>query len=746
VLQITDDAGEVFRAPVEVRPQRHWSIFLVHHSHLDIGYTDPQPTVVRHHLSYLDSVLDLVDDSSSWPEPARFRWNVETTWPLQQWLASRPRYVVEEFIDRVRAGRIEVAALPFSMHTEAYSMDELARQLRFADELRDRHGIAIDTAMQTDVPGATGGLLHVLAGADIRYLAVAHNYAGRSVPHLVGGQQLTRPFYWKNGAGDKLCVWYTDTPHGLAYMEGNLLGLAEDFDSTLDLLPEYLAALAERPYPYTSSIFGWWGAPEIDVSKLPYPYDLLHLRVQGALADNASPSLIPAEIVRRWSAEWSYPQLRVATNREFFELVEERLGPSLDAFHGDWADWWADGIGSAARPLGVNRRSQAGIRTAQTLHALADSLAEAGSPAHDPWAGVDAAYDEMALFDEHTWGAANPWEDRLDKMDSGALQWQRKAAHAFAAAERIDQLSEAGLGRLRPLWSAPAQSLGSVVVVNTGTWGRTGLVRVFLPESRIDPDLVVEVVDPSTGDVVAGVTEAQEYARFRPRGRYLSFVARDIPPLGFAMYEPLVFEPVRDDLGNGDEAQLMFTREHLELRPPRHATVVVEDLANDARRRQSGHAGEVDGGLGLADAPQDAARHGAQREDVPGSPQITRPCIGVDEQADRPGAIERADSRSHPEARVRVDGYGERGAQRLLVLFRHGRQAERVGPLRRERHADEAAAMRRHEVDQVGRDRCAGADQIPLVLPVLVVRDDDELAVPDLADRVLYAVERHALS
>jgi putative nucleotidyltransferase with HDIG domain len=82
-----------------------------------------------------------------------------------------------------------------------------------------------------------------------------------------------------------------------------------------------------------------------------------------------------------------------------------------------------------------------------------------------------------------------------------------------------------------------AQSLGSVVVVNTGTWGRTGLVRVFLPESRIDPDLVVEVVDPSTGDVVAGVTEAQEYARFRPRGRYLSFVARDIPPLGFAMYE-----------------------------------------------------------------------------------------------------------------------------------------------------------------------------------------------------------------
>jgi Glycosyl hydrolases family 38 N-terminal domain/Glycosyl hydrolases family 38 C-terminal domain len=538
MVEMTDDSGEQFQVSVEVRPQRHWSIFLVHHSHLDIGYTDPQSAVLRHHLVYLDSVLDLVENSSSWPEPAQFRWNVEAAWPLRQWLATRPRPVVDEFIDRVRAGRIEVTALPFSMHTEAFSMDELARQLWFADELRDHYGIAIDTAMQTDVPGATIGLLHALAGADIRYLAVAHNYAGRSVPHLVGGQQLTRPFYWRNDAGDRLCVWYTDTPHGLAYMEGNLLGLAEDFDTTLDLLPEYLCALAERPYPYTSSIFGWRGVPDdVEVTKLPYPRDLLHLRVQGALADNASPSLIPAEIVRRWSSEWSYPQLRLATNREFFELVEERLGPALDEFRGDWTDWWADGIGSGARPLGINRRAQSGIRSAQTLHALADTLGATGSPSADPWVQVDAAYDEMALFDEHTWGAANPWEDRLDKMDSGILQWHSKSANAYAAAQRTERLTEAGLSRLAPLWSGPVSGLGSVVVVNTGTWERSDMVRVFLPESRTDPDVVLEVVDSSTGDVVPCVTEPQEHAQFRPRGRHLSFVARNVPPIGYSMYE-----------------------------------------------------------------------------------------------------------------------------------------------------------------------------------------------------------------
>jgi len=45
--------------PVEATPQRKWTVFLVHHSHLDIGYTDLQPAVLRHHRAYLDSVLDL---------------------------------------------------------------------------------------------------------------------------------------------------------------------------------------------------------------------------------------------------------------------------------------------------------------------------------------------------------------------------------------------------------------------------------------------------------------------------------------------------------------------------------------------------------------------------------------------------------------------------------------------------------------------------------------------------------------
>src|ERR687898_298361 len=242
--------GKPFEARVEIHPQRKWSVFLVHHSHLDIGYTDTQGSVLQHHLQYLDSVLDLASATDDWPGDAQFRWNVEANWPLLHWIKNRPESDRSRFFDRVREGRIEICALPFSMHTEAYSIDELARQLRFADEIREQHDVPVQTAMQTDVPGATIGLLSSLVDADIRYLSVAHNYAGRSAPHLVGGQELTRPFYWRAPNGKRLLVWYTDSPHGSAYMEGNLVGLAEDCQATLEALPGYLSALAESPYPY----------------------------------------------------------------------------------------------------------------------------------------------------------------------------------------------------------------------------------------------------------------------------------------------------------------------------------------------------------------------------------------------------------------------------------------------------------------------------------------------------------------
>ncbi|GAA2374089.1 glycoside hydrolase family 38 C-terminal domain-containing protein [Nonomuraea africana] len=522
-LRLSDGEGLIGEATITVTPQRHWDVFVVHHSHLDIGYTDPQGTVLRHHLDYLDAALRLTEESADWPDDARFRWTVESSMPALRWLAVRPRDLVEAFKERVREGLIEVTALPFQLHTEACSTEELYRQLRFTQELPTR------SAMHTDVPGAVVGLVDALNAAGVRYLAAAHNWAGRSVPYLHGGDQLTRPFRWRAPSGNELLVWFTDTPHGMAYMEGNTVGLADSFELADDLLPRYLSALAGKGYPYGPGTFGWQGP---DADRAPYELDALHLRVQGAHADNAGPSIVPASIVREWNTRWAYPRLRSAINSDFFAHVEERYHDRLAVHEGDWTDWWADGLGSGARPLGYVRRAQSALRAAETLHTLAGA---------DATERIDLAYDKVALFNEHTWGAANPWEDAEEAGDSGGLQWTRKSAGAYDAQDDSADLLQAGMRRFGRQFGGTG-----FVVVNPGTQTRTDVVRAFLPRDIVPLEQPIALVDERTGERIAHHEEVVHPVDWptRPIGRHVSAVVRDLPGYGYAFVSIQPGEPV----------------------------------------------------------------------------------------------------------------------------------------------------------------------------------------------------------
>nr|WP_312891541.1 hypothetical protein [Nonomuraea muscovyensis] len=543
-LESRDDEGLVGTAQVTVTPQRKWNVFVVHHSHLDIGYTDPQGTVLRHHLDYLDAAVRLARETASWPDDARFRWTVESSMPALRWLAARPAEQVEAFAALAREGVIEVTALPFQLHTEACSTEELYRQLRFTAELRDRFGFATTSAMHTDVPGAVVGLVDALDAAGVRYLAAAHNWAGRSVPYLHGGDKLTRPFRWRAPSGNELLVWFTDTPHGMAYMEGNTVGLTDSYELADDLLPRYLAALATRGYPYGPGTFGWQGP---DAPREPYELDVLHLRVQGAHADNAGPSVVPASIARTWNERWAYPRLRSAVNSDFFRHVEEHHLDRLAVHEGDWTDWWADGLGSGARPLGYVRRAQSALRAAETLHTLAGA---------DATEQIDAAYDKVALFNEHTWGAANPWEDAEEAGDSGGLQWTRKSSGAYDAKDDAADLLHAAARRFGAAVSGePVEgTLASFAVFNPGTTGRTDIVRAFLPRDVVPADVPIALVDGRTGEPLA---HHEEYVHpddwpTRPIGRHLHAVVPCVPGHGYVRIDVVrgegqAPEPVRLD-------------------------------------------------------------------------------------------------------------------------------------------------------------------------------------------------------
>ncbi|MEU6289876.1 glycoside hydrolase family 38 C-terminal domain-containing protein [Streptomyces sp. NPDC046988] len=548
----------------EAHPQRHWTLHLVQHSHLDIGYTDPQGRVMAESRAYLDSLLELCRDTDDWPEPARFRWAVEGFHSFQDWRANRPRRQVADFLDRVREGRVELTAMPFNLHTETCSTDELHELLRPVAELRDRHGIDITTAMQTDVPGQVVGLPDVLADHGIRHLSVAHNWAGRAAPHLVGGEHLPRLFRWQAPSGNSVLVWRTDTPHGLAYMEGSILGFDESYDHVDDLLPAYLSALARFPYPHQGRGIPGFPALGLPDTADPYPWDVLHLRVLGKFADNGPPRRIISDTVRRWNEEWAYPQLRASRNQDFFEDAEKRVGDRLETYRGDWSDWWVDGVGAGAVPLAATRRGQAALAEAQTVAGYAHLMGVPGSTAVTT--GAPAVYRSASLFNEHTWGAGDPWTHGEHGHGSGEKQWHWKYAQAMRAHDDAETLLDSASALLGEAFAPAAGAAASFYTVNTCSWPRSETARLFLPESTVALDEPVRVLDARTGEPLPFAQEDQSNERHRAAGRFLNVPVADVPACGAVRLD--VFTGAQSPAGHDVEAAAFGSAD---------ATVLVND-------------------------------------------------------------------------------------------------------------------------------------------------------------------------
>ncbi|WP_432936808.1 alpha-mannosidase [Kribbella sp. CA-253562] len=514
---------------VRMRPQRRWTLHLVQHSHLDIGYTDPQGTVLAEGRSYLDACLDLARATDSWPEEARFRWSVEGLSSFDQWAAARTRRQVDEFVERVREGRLELTAMPFNLHTETCSTDELHELLRPARAVSRRYGVPIVTAMQTDVPGQVVGLPDVLVANGIDYLSVAHNWAGRAVPHLVGGANLPRLFRWRASDGRSVLVWRTDTPHGLAYMEGSIIGFDESYARVDELLPAYLSSLAANPYPHAGK--GIPGYPILDAQfdREPYPWDILHLRVLGTFADNGPPRYVAAETVRQWNETWAYPRMRLSRHEDFFRDAEDRVGDSLETFEGDWTDWWVDGVGAGVVPMALNRQAQSTIADAQTLSTLSGILG--ADSVHEDTQAAPAVYDKISLFNEHTWGAGDPWTHGCVAHQSGERQWIWKYSQAVDAHDRADVLLDRAGARLSERVPRSADALASYAVVNTTNWTRTDRLELFLPDSVVRLDQPVQLVDSRTDELIPFVERAQVNPLHRMAGRFVACIIRDIPAM-----------------------------------------------------------------------------------------------------------------------------------------------------------------------------------------------------------------------
>ena len=475
---------------IRLAPVRKRTLYLLPHSHTDIGYSAYQEVVEKNHMRYIGQAIDIAEKTAGYPEGARFKWNIEVMWPLESYLASATADQKEKLKRAIEKGWIGLNGLYSNILTGLCRQEELFHVTDFARNAAAGFGVHVRSAMISDIPAYSSSIVPALGKAGIRYLSSGPNYVG-SFPDRgdrIGFAMNTwgdTPFYWVTESGeDSLLFWMAG--RGYSWFHGlNMGGLG--------------GAQASGIFEYVD---------ELDARS--YPYDMIQVRytVEG---DNGPPDPKLPDAVRKWNEEYVSPRFAIATSEELFEQFERKYGARLPRHTGDLTPYWEDGAASTAKELGENRNTAEQLLQTETLYALLNPAAFAPGAFYAAWRGVH-------LFDEHTWGAYNSISEP-DSPDVKA-QWDYKLA--FLRSAQKEERSLRG-GIVPPLPAGPVRTLD---IFNTCSWPRTDLV--LIPGS-------VRLAGLRARDGAGGPVPAQ-----RLSSGETALLVRDVPPFGCLR---ILFEP-----------------------------------------------------------------------------------------------------------------------------------------------------------------------------------------------------------
>jgi len=475
-VAITVDGKAVASRECVLKPVKKLTVYITPLSHNDIGFTEIQTAIEARQVQNLVDGLAAAKRTASYPEGARFIWNVEVLWAADLYLRRLDDQQRADFLDAVTKGQVVLNGMYLNELTGLCRPEELVRLFKYSTELAARTGVPIDSAMISDVPGYTWGTVTAMAQAGIRYFSVAPNYFDRIGTILREWEN--EPFYWVGPDGrSKVLVWIPFWGYAMSHRYGKMSPrLVEDFSDGLE--------------------------------KRNYPFDIAYVRWSGH-GDNAVPDPTICEFVRDWNAKYTWPRFIISGTGEAFRAFEKRYGEQLPLVRGDWTPYWEDGAGSSALETAMNRASSDRLVQAETLFAML-------RPSKYSAAAFEDAWNSVLLYSEHTWGA---WCSVGEPQRKETLeQWEIKRGYAEAADKQSRDLLAASLQAVE----VDARGSKAIDVFNTLSWPRTELVTVSKALS-------------AAGDRVTD-DKGKPVPSQRLASGELVFLAKDVPPFAARRY------------------------------------------------------------------------------------------------------------------------------------------------------------------------------------------------------------------
>lgn len=462
-------------------PQKKWTLFVVPHVHLDIGYTDYQAKVAAIQSRLFDEAMDLTAKHPG------FRFSTDGEWNLEQYLKNRSPQERERVLGAIRKEQIYIPAQSSNVLTGFPTAETLIRSLYPSVNFSRKYGTPFNYANITDVPSYTWSYASILASAGIPYFFAGSN--NDRAPVLLQGQlNQNTPMYWEGPDGKKVLFWYSRH-----YMQMQFLfGLPPLVKTGEEVLPLFLQMYQRPNYRANAAI------------------------IFGTQVENSDLFPQQAELADQWNAAHAYPRIEYSGFHDALGAIAKQFGDNLPTLRGDGGPYWEDGIGSDAFYAAMERETESRAPSAEkfaTISALVNpSLAVDQETLSDMWA-------DMVLMDEHTWLSGDSVYDPTS--DEARNQLIVKDSRAISAREKRDHLLRSSLASLSDSIAAP---VGSILVFNSLNWKRDGLVSMDLDKGS-------QIFDRATGAAVpfSVVREGNGFRR-------VEFLARDVPPVGYKVY------------------------------------------------------------------------------------------------------------------------------------------------------------------------------------------------------------------
>lgn len=367
-------------------------ILIMHHSHLDVGYTHLQPIAMELQKDYISEAITLLDRTANYPADSKLKWTCEVTEPVVQWLKTAREDEIKRFASYLKEGRIGISALEYNT-TPLAGSEGLARQLYEAADLSKRFGIKVNTADLHDATGLPWPIVDLFKDSGIEMLIMAINL------HL-SGTPMPRPaiYRWQGPSGREIFV-----------MNGEHYSM---FDQWTNNYTNNLDTIQAGLNRYLQNL-----------QTVGYHYDWAYLSATCAPSayDNSPPNFDLPEIVRRWNEEGRQPKLRFATPQDLLARIRQLPAESYPIVKGDWTDYWNFGAASSANETQISLNTAANMGTIDFLSAFGRSTPQLDACKKDIW-------NDINFYDEHTWGAYNPLE--LTNPFPTA-QWNMKSFPAY---------------------------------------------------------------------------------------------------------------------------------------------------------------------------------------------------------------------------------------------------------------------------------------------------------------------------